>query len=187
MSSGKWWPERAHLPEHQKMMLEMFEAELVHFINPFAITLTFKSGLRLYRKDGVGRVYTGEYVRIDRDQAAKTLRRFRSRLARKCLTRSAIRDGQQVPMIAVLEQSADGRPHYHLAADMPGLDLAATKQLISDLWEREPFAYREIDVQSVYGDGWLGYMLKSVCPTADRFFFGIDWENSSILEAQRAA
>lgn len=187
MSSGKWWPERAYLPEHRQMLLEFLESELGLYKNPVAITLTFKSGLRLYRMEHGHSIFTGEYARINRDQAAKTLKRFRNRLARASLARRAVRGGQQVPMIAVLEQSADSRPHYHLVADVPGADLEATKIMLADLWEKEPFAYREIDVQRVYGDRWLPYMLKSICPTADHFFFGIDWENSSFFEAQKAA
>lgn len=169
-----------------KAVLPALAAEIAKFRNPIAITLTFKRGVRLYRKEGPRKVYTGEYEAITEASAEKAVKRFRNRLARRVYARREVRAGKVVPMISVVEQTADGRPHYHIVADIPGDDIGSTEHLIGDLWAKEPFGYEEIKVEAMYGDYWLSYMLKSINDLSASYR-GIDWENSSIFEAQKAA
>jgi len=58
--------------------------------------------------------------------------------------------------------------------------LEAFPSLISDFWQKTPWGYHEIDIQSSANDGWLEYISK----IRDKPNFGdaIDWDNYHLID-----
>lgn len=109
--------------------------------------------------------------------ASANCRHFLNRLNAKSLGAAAKRYGKKLKTFAVIEQNAEGRLHYHMILDRPA-HIAAEhlSALIREEWTKTDFGYRQVDVQNMYSDGWVSYILKSRQKN-DCQLDHIDWNN----------
>jgi len=154
------------------------------FALPVAITLTLKQAIRLHQKVEGKIVFTGEYLRLDENEAKKALRKFHTRLSRKILLRCDFVRGVRIPFLPVIERSHNGRLHYHIVVDLAGKPI--TESVIRETWNGVKFSEPQIDVKFGCDEGWLRYILKDV----DKFGseeLGVDLDNISFSKRSFAA
>ncbi|WP_156433799.1 hypothetical protein [Bradyrhizobium retamae] len=134
----------------------------IQFQNPAAVTLTLKkrAGARI----------------ADAIAASENFRHFRTRLESRVLGRSARRHNRRLPLIAVLEESADHRLHYHCKIDRPyHCSFERFSAIIRDQWPKTDFGYYQIDIQDQSDSGWTDYILKQRQKRS--LLDSIDWAN----------
>jgi hypothetical protein len=132
------------------------------FENPVAVTLTMKKRAGPQAADPI--------------VASDNFRHFRNRLDHSVLGSRAKRYGARLPMIAVLEMSADHRLHYHCIIDRPyhcSFDLFGA--IVREQWLKTYFGYRQVDIQDQVDSGWTDYILKRRQKRS--LFDSIDWAN----------
>jgi hypothetical protein len=137
----------------------------IPFQNPAAVSLTLKkkSGARL----------------ADEMVASENFRLFRIRLESRVLGRAAKKHGKRLPIIAVLERSADHRLHYHCIIDRPYYcSFERFSAIIRDQWSKTDFGYEQIDIQDRSDEGWISYILKQRQKRS--LLDSIDWPNCHV-------
>jgi hypothetical protein len=108
--------------------------------------------------------------------ASVNFRYFRTRLESRVLGRSARAHNRRLPLIAVLETSADHRLHYHCVIDRPfHCPFERFSAIIRDQWPRTDFGYHQIDIQDQSDQGWTAYILKQRQKRS--LLDSIDWTN----------
>jgi hypothetical protein len=138
----------------------------IKFPNPAAVTLTMK-------KRAGGRA-------ADTIIASENFRHFRNRLNHTVLGSRAKRHGAQLPMIVVLEISADHRLHFHCIIDRPcHCSFAQFEAKIREHWLRTDFGYHQVDVQDQSDAGWTDYILKQQQKRS--LFDSIDWTSCHLI------
>lgn len=134
----------------------------IQFQNPVAVSLTLKKRCGPRAVDDIA--------------ASENFRLFRVRLETRVLGRAAKRHGKRLPIIAVLEMSADHRLHYHCIVDRPyHCSFGRFSAIIRDQWSKTDFGYHQIDIQDQSDKGWTDYLLKQRQKMS--LLDSIDWPN----------
>ncbi len=134
----------------------------VQFQNPAAVSLTLKKRCGPRAADPI--------------VASENFRLFRIRLETRVLGRAAKRHRKRLPIIAVLEMSADHRLHYHCIIDRPfHCSFDRFRSIIGDQWSKTDFGYHQVDIQDRSNEGWTNYLLKQRQKTS--LLDSIDWHN----------
>lgn len=103
----------------------------------------------------------GGFVRIDELSAKKAFRRYVNGLNRRVYGAAFRHHGKRLRVIPILEKSADGRWHYHVAMEPPSfMDGTSFGQVAMDLWLHTPLGYGHGDVAVNVDEGWMAYMAK---------------------------
>lgn len=131
---------------------------------PFAVTLT----LKLAYYDGNTRIPLSSY------DASKSLRHFLNLMNKSVLSKAAMRRGEKLNCIAVIEEG-NVRPHFHLCMDKPA-DFSDEHfiALIESCWRKTNFGYSETDIRRC-DVGWISYITKY--RTKSAYADSIDWLN----------
>jgi ABC-type uncharacterized transport system substrate-binding protein len=117
------------------------------WINPFAVTLTFKQKL-----NGIS---------LDKYIAQKQVKNFITRLSTKIFGNNYKRRKQKLNRIATAE--TDHRLHYHLFIDLPNYKQTQAEDLIKQTWNPKviDFAYNQQKIEEITSqNGWLKYITK---------------------------
>lgn len=128
-----------------------------HFTH--AVTLTMK-------QSRIVATNTGQMVqRLTEIEAKDNFRYFVKRLNASMFGNASKRHAKTVYVIPVLEGMASSKQlHYHCM--MGSFRNGATNELITaairDAWLKTNFGNVEIDVQSMYDNGWIDYITKEV-------------------------
>lgn len=143
--------------------------DLLHsakFRNPVAVTLTMKKRAGSQAADPI--------------VASNNFRHFRNRLDHAVLGSRAKRYGARLPMIAVLEMSADHRLHYHCIIDRPyHCSFDRFGGVVREQWQKTDFGYRQVDIQDQSDSGWTDYLLKQRQKVS--LLDSIDWTNCHLI------
>jgi len=92
------------------------------------------------------------------------------------LGRAAIRYGQGVGCVPVLEGGGSTRLHYHAIIDCPRPNhVKDFPLLIADHWRSTQWGYWQVNCQADPDDGWLKYITKF--RDKPSFADAIDWAN----------
>ncbi|MDA9529789.1 hypothetical protein ACM42_15420 [Bradyrhizobium sp. CCBAU 25338] len=136
------------------------------FTAPAAVTLTMKKRHGARSADDI--------------VASENFRHFRNRLEHSLLGSAAKRHRKHLPMIVVLETSADNRLHYHCIIDRPyHCSFSRFEAVVREEWAKTDFGYRQIDIQDQPDEGWTAYLLKRRQKRS--LFDSIDWANCQLI------
>jgi hypothetical protein len=103
----------------------------------------------------------GGFVRLDELSAKKAFHHYMKGLNRKIYGAAFRHQRKRLRVIPILEKSADGRWHYHVAIESPSFMYATSfGQVAMDLWLHTPLGYCHGDVAVNADDGWIAYMAK---------------------------
>ena len=147
----------------QKSAVESF-LDISDWKNPVAITLTMKEG----------QVIDRTFVELRPELCRQNLRHFRNVLNRKAFKNASYK--LKMKCLAVLEQSADGRYHYHLALDRPECfsDLRL-RLMVNWVWRNTHWGREQTAYESPADQGWISYMTK--LKTKPSYLDAFDWDN----------
>ncbi|NDW52130.1 hypothetical protein [Aliiroseovarius sp. PrR006] len=98
---------------------------------------------------------------LDEIEARKNFRHFMNRLNQRAYGNAFRRYGKRLQVLPVLERSRDNRLHYHAFLGNPFDDISQLRTEVWEAWSKTRWGYGQFDVQSVYSDGWLDYIMKS--------------------------
>ena len=99
--------------------------------------------------------------RLDKIEAQRNFRHFMSRLNQKTYGNAFRRYGKRLQVLPVLERSRDSRLHYHAFLEDPYDNISRLRAVVWDAWSKTRWGYGQFDLQPVYSDGWLDYIMKS--------------------------
>ena len=101
------------------------------------------------------------FIRLDELSAKKTFRRYVNGLNRQVYGAAYRHHGKRLRVIPILEKSADGRWHYHVAIEPPSfMDDTSFGHVAMGLWLNTPLGYGHGDVSVNVDEGWIAYMAK---------------------------
>ncbi|MDN7804121.1 hypothetical protein [Burkholderia gladioli] len=124
-----------------------------------AVTLTMKQSRTVMTNRGQ------TVQRLTMTEAKENFRKFVRRLNAAVYGNAADRFGTSIYVIPVIEGIAtDKGLHYHcmMGNFRDGADDALIASLIWTAWQQTDFGNIQIDVQPMYGDGWIDYITKEV-------------------------
>jgi hypothetical protein len=136
---------------------------------PVAATLTMKQGLRL----------NGMYIGLTRELCSQNLRHALNVLDKRCFRNAARR--KQLKCVAILEQDASDRWHYHLALDRPPrVDQFHFDFLVKTVWWNTMWGHNQIELSFDADDGWIRYVTK--LRSKAEYDEAIDWANCRLTD-----
>lgn len=101
------------------------------------------------------------FEKLDDINACQNFRHFMNILNCSVYGNAFKRYQKRLGVVPVLENSSSDRLHYHLVLERPTfITLSEFNDLIVSSWEKTKFGYAEIDIQNIYGDGWIDYITK---------------------------
>lgn len=94
--------------------------------------------------------------------AKRAFAKFRRRLDHAILGNAASRYGRELEYIPMIEgQGAKQQLHYHCVVVTPSrVALQEMTAEVKNAWRTTGVGGHQIDVQTMYSDGWLGYISK---------------------------
>lgn len=117
-------------------------------------------GLTLNLKQSIT-TEAGGFIRLDELLAKKAFRRYVNGLNRQVYGAAYRHHGKRLRVIPILEKSADGRWHYHVAIEPPQfMDASDFTNLAMGLWLNTPLGYAHGDSATNVDPGWIAYMAK---------------------------
>ena len=147
----------------QKAALLRF-LDISQWKNPVAITMTMKQG----------QIINGRLVSLSPDLCSQNLRHFRNVLNRKAFGKASRK--RKMKCVAVLEQSADGSYHYHLAMDRPDrFGDFRFQHLTVAVWHETRWGHRQTSYKRAADSDWVDYMCK--LRTKASYLDAFDWAN----------
>ena len=125
-----------------------------------------------------GRFFDRIFVELNPDLCSQNLRHFRNVLNRKAFKNASHK--KKMKCVAVLEQSADGRYHYHLALDRPECfsDLRF-RLMVNWVWRNTHWGREQTAYKSPADQGWISYMTK--LKTKPSYLDAFDWDNCHLV------
>lgn len=103
----------------------------------------------------------GSFTLIDEHACKKAFRRFSNALNREIYRSAHRHHGKRLRIIPLLERSASGRWHYHVAVEPPEfMDGEVLATLAMKRWEQTDLGYGHGQVCAQADIGWLKYMTK---------------------------
>lgn len=103
----------------------------------------------------------GGFVRIDEFSAKKAYRRYMNGLNRHVYGAAFRHHGKRLRVIPIIEKSAEGRWHYHVAIEPPHfMEASDFGNVAMELWLQMPLGYAHGDVTINADQGWIAYMAK---------------------------
>jgi len=143
--------------------------------NPIAVSLTLKE-------------YTGHGIalrRISKIEASQNLRHVMNRVNRKFFGnsyRSPNRFKRRIEVVPVMEFTASGLVHYHLALECPeGVVANELEKELIDAWIGSRWGRTQYHLSPMYNNGWFDYILK--VRSKDDYSDCIDWNNLYLPDA----
>ncbi len=126
--------------------------QITHWRSMVALTLNLKQVIRT-RDDG--------FIGVDEFACRKAFSRYMRQL-NELVYKSAYRQhGKRLRVIPVLEKSAVGRWHYHVAIEPPAyMDAHEFGRFAMSIWLTQEIGYGFGDVSFDADDGWIAYQLK---------------------------
>lgn len=145
-------------------------ADISDWSNPFAVTLTFKSHVKLRAGSQTPGAYLNNAV------AHQNFRHFMNILNKQFFGNAAERFGKRLRVIPVLEGTATKRTHYHAVIECPDDDLRLKfPSMIETSWLQTDWGNKQINVQADANSGWIDYITKF----RDKYALeeSVDWNN----------
>ena len=104
---------------------------------------------------------SGGFISIDELGAKRSFRHFMNRLNRRIYKSAFRQHGKRLQVIPLLERSAEGRWHYHVAIEPPSfLDDTEFGQIAMEAWLQTPMGYGHCGISTDVNEGWISYMTK---------------------------
>lgn len=104
---------------------------------------------------------SGGFMRLDELTAKKAFRHYLCDLNRTIYKAAFRHHGKRLRVIPILERSADGRWHYHVAIEPPSfLDDKEFGEIAMEIWLQTDLGYGHGDVSTNVDGGWVTYMAK---------------------------
>jgi hypothetical protein len=117
-------------------------------------------GMTLNLKQSIVTEASG-FLMVDELRAKAAFRDFMNRLNRRIYKSSYRHRGKRLRVVPILEKSAEGRWHYHLAIEPPAFtDPSDFGEIAMTCWLSTPLGYDHGDVTINVDAGWATYMLK---------------------------
>lgn len=100
-------------------------------------------------------------MRIDDLSAKAAFRHFMNRLNRQLYGAAFRHHGKRLRVIPIIEQSAEGRWHYHVAIEPPQfMEAGDFGNVAMDLWLNTSLGYAHGDIAINVDSGWIAYIAK---------------------------
>jgi hypothetical protein len=100
-------------------------------------------------------------MRLDELMAKKAFGNYLNDLNRRIYKAAFRHHGKRLRVIPILEKSADGRWHYHVAVEPPWfMDANSFGDIAMDVWRRTPHGYGHGEISVNADAGWIAYMAK---------------------------
>lgn len=104
---------------------------------------------------------SGDFIMIDELEAKQAFRKFMNRLNRRTYKAAYRHHGKRLRVIPILEKSAAGRWHYHLAIEPPAfVDPARFGDIAMKEWLASPLGYGHGEISLNADAGWIAYIGK---------------------------
>ena len=138
------------ISKEQKALLSM--CEITHWRSIVALTLNLKQ---------VVRTLDNGFIGVDEFVCRKAFSHYMRQLNELVYKAAYRRHGKRLRVIPVLEKSADGRWHYHVAIEPPAhVDAYDFGKLAMSIWLAQELGYGFGDVSFDADRGWISYQLK---------------------------
>lgn len=142
------------------------------WINPLAITLTFKQS----------QFFQGEvgycYRKLTRTDAERTVRHFRNRLDKRIYGNAALRHGKRCRFFGAFEGYSGGNLHYHGVIERPEhIEPFRFEMMIRECWQLcSDWGNKQIHIERYSDEGWISYCAK--LRGKSDYSRNIDWSNT---------
>lgn len=104
---------------------------------------------------------SGAFTMIGELEAKEAFRKFLNHLNRRTYKAAYRHHGKRLRVIPILEKSAEGRWHYHIAIEPPAYaEPAKFGEIAMKEWLASPLGYGHGDVSLNADWGWISYMVK---------------------------
>ena len=104
---------------------------------------------------------SGAIFRLDELNAKKAFRHYMNVLNRRIYHSAHRKHGKRLRVVPILEKSAEGRWHYHVAIEPPAfMDANSFGEFAMGVWLQTDFGYAHGDAVADVDVGWITYMTK---------------------------
>ncbi len=149
----------------------------IRWNNPISVTLTLKKSV----------FHNGVWEKIDRIKVDRNTTHFFNRLNKKIYKNSFRRYGKKIRSFVTVGGDGDWvNYHLHMCLEKPNhVSYEQFCNLISECNSKTTFGNDSKDIQPMYSDGWITYMMEqrtktyNTPDTIEMFSSSVDWLNSN--------